>query len=113
MYRLKGGRSILDRYRSRRNTDGRKEMVGVRLSPEVKERLERIAKQEGMTTSTILRSLVREFVLSVELSDRDVALREAIAVESLKDIESWYADDDTISAPAAQLRSSIDTTIEN
>lgn len=112
MHRLKHGRSILERYRSRRSSDGRKEMVGVRVSPEVKERLEAVAEREGTTTSTLLRSLAREFVLAVELFDRDDGLKEAIAVESLKDIEAWYADDDQIAAAATELRSTLDTTVE-
>jgi len=46
VYQLKNSRSVLDRYQSRRSSDGRKDMVGVRVSPEVRERLETIAEQE-------------------------------------------------------------------
>lgn len=110
MHRLKSGRSILDRYRSRRDGDGRKETIGVRVSPEIKDRLETIAEQEGTNVSTLLRSIAREFVLAVELSDLDEGVREAIAVESLKDIETWYGDEREIATVAAELRSIIDTT---
>lgn len=112
MYHLENSRSVLDRYRSRRSSDGRKEMVGVRVSPEVRERLEAIAKQEETTVSTLLRSLARESVLAAELSTLDDGLIEAIAVESLKDIEAWYGDEDAVATTAAQLRSIIDTTTE-
>jgi predicted DNA-binding protein len=112
VYQLKHGRSVLDRYRSRRSGEEGKEMVGVRVSPEVKQRLQTVADEEGTTTSSLLRSLARELVLAVELSQRDDGITEAIAVESLKDIEAWYSDNDQVAAAAADLRTAIDTTAE-
>lgn len=112
IYQLKSGRSILDRYRSRRGKDKSKEMVGVRISPEVKESLEAVAEHEGTNTSTLLRSLAREFVLAVELFDIEGGLTEAIAVESLNDIEAWYASDDEVAETVADLRAIIDTTTD-
>lgn len=113
MYQLESGRSILDRYRSRRNSDGPKEVVGFRVSPEVREYLETVAEQEGMETSTLLRCIAREFILTIELTDFGEGLKEAIAVESLKDIETWYSKEDAIAGPAAQIRSLIDTTTKD
>jgi hypothetical protein len=51
-------------------------------------------------------------VLAVELSVLDEGLTEAVAVASLNDIETWYAEEDQIPAAAADLRSLVDTTTE-
>lgn len=109
MYQLKNSRSVLDRYRSIRHGDSRKKMIGFRVSSEVDQQLRQIAECEGMDTSTLLRCLVREFVLNYELTEFDEGLRETIAVESLKDIRTWYTDDDVIADQTDRLRKTLDT----